>query len=107
MKLHFSYHSKLKTAEEYKQILEDYATDKKLSGLSRLLQHGNYELADFDVRVEPLAHRSGLLIKMDLEVKKHVLHAESEGYNPIEVFDLALEKIIIQLRKVESVRHDK
>ena len=90
-----------------KKFLEDYVTQEKLKSVERLLQHGNFELADLEIRVEPLAHGKGYSMRLNMKVKKHVLYAQEEGYDLRGVFDIALEKILSQLRKLESIKHDK
>ncbi len=104
MQTHFSYQN---TDKDCGARLESYATEEKLQSLTRLLQHGNYDLADFDIRVEYFSHHNSFEIKMYLKIAKHVLVSEQIGYDLFEVFDLALEKIIEQLRKVENKRHEK
>ena len=103
MKTHFSYRN---TDENCKKILENYVTEEKLQGLSRLLQHGNMDLADLDIRLEYLSHHNNFSAKINLKIGKRVFFSEDSSRNLTEVFDLALEKIISQLRKLESVRHN-
>src|SRR3972149_7229985 len=104
MKINFSYHD---VSSEDKIKLENYASAEKLQSLTRLLQHGNYDLAELDVRAVHMAHHNNYEVKMDLEVKKHVLVSEETAFNLTEAFDIALERIVVQLRKLESLKHDK
>lgn len=102
MQTHFSYQN---TDKDCGVKLEGYATEEKLQNLTRLLQHGNYDLADLDIRVEYFSHHNSFEIKMNLKIARHILVSEQTGYDLFEVFDLALEKIIEQMRKLESKRH--
>ena len=104
MQIHFSYQN-VNPAD--KANLENYVTDKKLQSLIRLLRHGNFDLADLDTRVEYMSHHNNYEVKMDLKIKRHVLVSEVMAFSLTESFDLALEKIIAQLRKLESIRHHK
>jgi ribosome-associated translation inhibitor RaiA len=90
-----------------KKQLEDYVTEEKLNSLTRLLQHGNLDLAELDIRVEYRPHHNNFSIKIDLKIPRHVLFSEETSYSLTEAFDLALEKIIVQMRKIEEIRHHK
>ena len=103
MKTHFSFQN---TDESCRKILEDYVNEEKLQSLTRLLQHGNLDLADLDIRVEYLAHHNNFSAKINLKIGKHIFFSEESSRNLTEAFDLALEKIVSQLRKLESVRHN-
>ncbi|MDO8663519.1 MAG: hypothetical protein Q7K28_01605 [Candidatus Wildermuthbacteria bacterium] len=104
MKIHFSYHNSVNDSQ--KRILEGYADDKKLSSLTALLQHGNFDLADLNIRVEYLPHHNNFLLKANLKIAKRVLFAEETGYKLMELFDLVLGHLVAQIRKLESLRHD-
>jgi ribosome-associated translation inhibitor RaiA len=104
MKINFSFQN---LPDIQKQELKEYVTEEKLRGLTRLLQHGNFDLANLDIRAECQQHHKNIDLKIYLKIKNHVLVAEVAGYGIIGAFDLALEKIIDQLRKVESIKHTK
>jgi ribosome-associated translation inhibitor RaiA len=87
--------------------LENYVTKEKLHSLTRLLQHGNFDAADLDVRVEYMSHHNNFELKMDLKIPRHILNAQESGYSVTEAFDLTLDKIIVQMRKIEEIRHHK
>ena len=99
------YFEEIKKAD--KEQLENYLKDKKLSRLTHLLQHGNLELAKFVVNAKYHRHHNVFLVRLGLKVVKHDLNAEEKSQNLLEAFDLALDDIIIQLRKLESLKHDK
>ena len=78
-----------------------------MSRLTRLLRHGNLELADLRILVEYFPHHNEISVRLTLSIKKRELMAEKRSRNIIESFDLALDNLISQLRKLESVMHDK
>ena len=86
--------------------LRDYLAEKKLGRLTRLLQHGNLELAELELRVEHSEHHNIFSVKLDLIIAKNNLAAHEDGHNLIEAFDLAFDNLINRLRKLESIRHD-
>lgn len=98
----------LKKADEASQeLLRKHLTDKKQIRLTRLLRHGSLGVADFRVRVDNSAHRKKFFsVNLTLNIGKKKLVAEKRGMNLLEVFDLAFNKIIFQLRKLEGIRHD-
>jgi ribosome-associated translation inhibitor RaiA len=104
MNINFSFHN---TDESCKIKAENYLTEEKLRSLTRLLQHGNFDLADLDIRVEYLSHHNNFLVKMDLKIARHVLVSEQDTHDLLEALDLSLEKIVVQLRKIEAIRHHK
>ena len=90
-----------------KKMLEDYVTKEKLSRLTRLLQHGNFELADLKIRSEYFTKHNAFLVELDLKIAKNHLVAEERSHDITKGFDLAMDRLISQLRKLESLRHDK
>jgi len=87
--------------------LKNYLTEKKLSRLVRLLQHGNLELANLVVRTQYFQRHNAFDIKLNLSFAKKELIGKEKSHDLIRAFDLALDRLISQLRKIESVRHDK
>jgi ribosome-associated translation inhibitor RaiA len=104
MQIHFSYQG---VCQEDKVKLESYADNKKFQSLTNLIQGENHNLEDLDVRVEYRPHHNNFSVKIDLKIPKHILDSEETSYNLTESFDLALGKILEQLRKIESKFHDK
>jgi len=103
MKTHFSF---LNTDENCKKVLEDYVNEEKLQSLTRVLQRDDLDLADLDIKVEYFAHHNNFSTKINLKIGKRVFFSENIGHNLTEAFDLTLEKIVSQLRKLESRRHN-
>jgi ribosome-associated translation inhibitor RaiA len=104
MQIHFSYQG---VGDEDKLKLENYAGEEKFQNLTKLIQHGDRDLSDLDIRVEYRAHHNNFSVKIDFKIPRHILVSEETSYNLTESFDLALGKILEQLRKVESKIHDK
>lgn len=104
MNVNFSFHN---TDESYKAKAENYLTEEKLGSLTRLLQHGNLDLADLDIRIEYFLHHNNFAVKMNLKIARHVLVSEQDTHDLLEALDIALEKIVAQLRKIEAIRHRK
>ena len=104
MNISFYFQKVDKSCEEQ---LKNYLTEEKLSRLTCLLRHGNLELADLRILVEYFPHHNEISVKLTLSIKKRELMAEKRSRNIIESFDLVLDNLISQLRKLESVMHDK
>lgn len=94
--------------ESDKQLLEKYFQEKKLNRLSKLLLHGNFELAKFAVNAKYHQRHSIFLVRLGLNFAGKDLRSEEKSHSSLpEAFDLALDRIISQLRKSESRLHDK
>jgi ribosome-associated translation inhibitor RaiA len=104
MKINFSLHD---IDESCKKKLEDYANEEKLNSLVRLLPHDSIDSAILDIRAEYMVHHNNFEIKMVFKIPRHVLEAEQSGFSITEAFDLALDKIVVQMKKIEEIRHHK
>ncbi len=104
MNIHFYFG---KVAENCKKILGEYVTDRKINRLNRLLQHGNFELADLKISSEYFTRHNAFLIKLDLKIARKHLIAEEKSHDITKGFDSALDRLISQMRKTESIRHKK
>ena len=96
-----------KINETDKEQLEKYLSEKKLSRLTKLLQHGNLELAKFVLNAKYHPRHNVFLVRLGLKIAKNDLTSEEKGQNLIEAFDLAFDSLVYQLRKAEKSRHDK
>lgn len=105
MEIHFSYEN----FDESKcdKGLEDYLSEKKVKSIARFLKQSDLDLADLEIRAEYLAHHKSFLVKFNLKIAKHVLFAEETKHILTKAFDMALAKLISQLRRLESIRHKK
>ncbi len=89
-------------AEKDKKFLQEYI-DKKEDRLKTLLSASDYENSLFKIRVEKFAKKEAFKVELFLEAPHTKLMASEDDHTVIEAFDLALDKLIIQLRKA----HDK
>ncbi|MFA4998611.1 MAG: HPF/RaiA family ribosome-associated protein [Candidatus Paceibacterota bacterium] len=85
--------------------LEKHLGGKKLDRLTRLLQHGNLALAKFVLNAKYHKHHNIFAVRLGLEVARKNFEAEELSQNLIEAFDLAFDRLINQLRKLESLKH--
>ena len=90
-----------------KERLEKDFKDKKIVHLTKLLQHGNLELAKFVLNAKYHQRHNIFLIRLGLKIAKNDLTSEEKSQNLIEAFDLAFDNLIGQLRKLENIKHDK
>ena len=105
MQIRFSYHNF--DGKECKPSLEDYVNEKKLKSLTRLLKKNDLDLADLAIRTEYLTHHNAFLIKLNLKIAKHLLLSQEVKHNLTQAFDLSLEKLLSQLRKLENKKQIK
>ena len=96
-----------KTNKNRENKLRNYLTEKKLKRLTRLLRHGSLPLADLRVHTEYFQKHNAFLVKLSLKFAKYALVAEERSHDILKGLDLALDRLIDQLRKVESIKHDK
>jgi ribosomal subunit interface protein len=104
MKINYSFHD---VDAQGKKELEIYVNQEKLQKLTRVLQHGNLEIAELDIRTEYQSHHNSYVMKMELKIPRHILVAEETAYDITAAFDSVIEKIVAQMRKIESIRHHK
>lgn len=91
--------------ESDKGLLEKYFQEKKEKRLSKLLLHGNFELAKFVVNAKYHQRHDTFLVRLGLDFAGKDLRSEEAGHTLVESFDLAFDRIINQLRKFESKKH--
>lgn len=89
-----------------KSALENYFQEKKMIRLEKLLQHGNFELAKFTANAKYHSRHALFVVRLGLNFAKHNLAAQDQGHALLEAFDLAFDRIVSQLRKVESRKHE-
>lgn len=91
--------------ETDKVFLEKYL-DGKIDRLSTLVKGFAGATCRLEVRAEKFATKSAYKIGMKLHLSGHQLLAEEDDHTVIEATDLALDKLVIQLRKlVEKKNH--
>lgn len=96
-----------------KIALENYFQEKKIGRLEKLLQrsqsgHSNFELAKFAVNAKYHRRHDAFTVRLGLSFARNNLRSEEVGHgNLLETFDLALDRIVNQLRKSGGKLHDK
>jgi len=105
MRICFLYHNF--TGKECKPSLEEYANEKKLKSLTRLLEKNDLALADLAIRAEYLTHHNAFSVKLNLKIAEHLLLSQEVKHSLTQTFDLALEKLLSQLRKLENKKQIK
>ncbi len=87
-------------------FLENYLLQKtsRLGTLLKKFKNGGCRLA---VRAEKFATKSAYQIKMVLHLHGYALLAKEDDHTVIEAVDLALDKLIIQLRKLVDKKNNK
>ncbi|MFH1509094.1 MAG: HPF/RaiA family ribosome-associated protein [bacterium] len=90
-----------------KKIVKKHLEEKKLNALNRLLQHGNYENSNLKVSIERFEKHNAYAVKYNLDMPKDRLLAEETSHKLLKSVDFALEKLVAQVRKLESIRHKK
>ena len=96
-----------KVSDGDKEQIRKYISEKKLRPLSRLLQHGNLELADLKISVQHFVKHNAFAVKYHLTITKHELIAEEASHDLIKALDVALDRLKNQLRKLENIKHKK
>jgi ribosome-associated translation inhibitor RaiA len=90
-----------------KNCIDAYLNGKKMNRLTSLLRHGNFNVADLKINAEYFIKHNAFSIKFDLRIGKKRLISEEKTHNVKEAFEIAFDKLVNQLRKLESIKHDK
>lgn len=84
-----------------KNFLENYL-DKKIGRLRTLLSAEEFASANLEIRVEKFVKKEAYKVEIHLNAPKEKLLASEDDHTIMEAFDLALDKLVIQLRKTKS-----
>lgn len=95
MNIQFSYKQ---VADKDKVFLEDYL-DKKKSRLTNLLNEEDLINSRLEIRAEKFVKKEAYKVEIFLITPHKKFGAEEDDHTIIEAFDLALDKLIMQLRK--------
>jgi ribosome-associated translation inhibitor RaiA len=104
MQIHFTFR---KVDEKSKEKLEKCFYSSKLKRLTRLLNHTDLELAILDIRAEYFAKHNAFSVKAEMNIKKRHFMGEEASHDIIKACDLALERLISQVRKAKNIKHKK
>jgi len=95
MNIQFSYKN---VSARDKSFLNDYI-DKKVDRIKTLVKGEDYQNAFFEVRVEKFAKKEAFKVELYFSFPGKDFKSSEDDHTVIEAFDLALDKLIIQLRK--------
>ena len=82
-----------------KNILQNYLP-QKLERFENLLKHFNNKEPRLDIRAEKFATKAAYLVELTLHLPRYRLMAKEDDHTIVEAIDLAVDKLIIQLRKL-------
>ena len=91
----FSYKT---VSEKDKKFLENYI-EKKKDRIKTLVSGVDYEVARLEVRSEKFAKKEAFKVELFFSFPGNNFSSSEDDHTIIEAFDLALDKLIIQLRK--------
>jgi len=82
-----------------KKFLADYFP-QKMDRFETLLKHFAGKQCRLEVKAEQFATKAAYMVELILHLPRHKLMAREDDHTIIEAFDLSLDKLIIQLRKL-------
>jgi len=88
-----------------KEELEKYLDEEKLNRLTCLLNHGSLALTKFVLNAKYHKHHNIFVVRLGLGFAKNNFETEELSQDLIKAFDLAFDRLISQLRKLESLKH--
>lgn len=86
-------------SEKDKKFMEEYFYEKKEERLKRIMSEADYQNSVLDVKAEKFAKKEAYKVEFILEFPENKFVSSEDDHTIIEAFDLALDKLIIQLRK--------
>jgi len=95
MTIQFSYKQ---VEEKDKSFLEDYL-EKKKERLAKLLPDNDWQNAQLQIRAEKFVKKDAFKVEIFLKSPKYNLMSNEDDHTIIEAFDLAFDKLIMQIRK--------
>lgn len=95
MNTQFSYKQ---VSEKDKKFLEDYV-EKKRERIKTLVAEEDFEIARLEIRSEKFARKEAFKVELFLYLPNQNFMSSEDDHTVIEAFDLALDKLVIQLRR--------
>jgi ribosomal subunit interface protein len=95
MNTQFSYKN---VSEKDKRFLEDYY-EKKIDRISTLTKKEEFEEANMEIRIEKFAKKEAYNLEIHFYLPGKSFMSSEDDHTVIEAFDLALDKLINQLRR--------
>ncbi|OGG86473.1 hypothetical protein A3B87_00390 [Candidatus Kuenenbacteria bacterium RIFCSPHIGHO2_02_FULL_39_13] len=88
-------------SERDKKFLQDYCL-KKLDRFKVLMKRFREEECRLEVKAEAFATKAAYKVELIIHLPGNILMAKEDDHTIIEATDLAVDKLIIQLRKLIS-----
>ena len=82
-----------------KKFLQDYLP-KKMDRFNNLLKRFDREDRRLEVKAEKFATKAAYMVELTLHLPRYRLMAKEDDHTMIEALDLAVDKLIIQIRKL-------
>lgn len=95
MNTQFSYKN---VSEKDKKFLEDYY-EKKIDRISTLTKKEEFEVANMEIRIEKFTKKEAYNLEIHFYLPGKSFMSSEDDHTVIEAFDLALDKLINQLRR--------
>lgn len=95
MNIQFSYKN---VSDKDKKFLENYI-EKKIDRIKTLVSEEQFENSKMEIRVEKFAKKEAYNLWIFLSWSGNDFMASEDDHTVIEAFDIALDKLIYQLRK--------
>ncbi len=73
--------------------------EKKRSRIKTLISENDFEIARLEIRSEKFAKKEAFKVELFLNLPNENFISYEDDHTIIEAFDLAMDKLIIQLRK--------
>ncbi|OIO17608.1 hypothetical protein COV56_02830 [Candidatus Kuenenbacteria bacterium CG11_big_fil_rev_8_21_14_0_20_37_9] len=89
-----------------KKFLEDYFP-KKMERFENLLRRFRGAECRLEIRAERFATKSAYMVELVLHIPRHKLMAREDDHTIVEALDLAVDKMIIRLRKLVNKNRKK
>jgi ribosome-associated translation inhibitor RaiA len=96
MNVQFSFKS---VPDKDKKFVQEYFYEKKEERLKKLISEEKYEASVLNIRSEKFAKKEAYKVEFILELPEHKFISYEDDHTIVEALDLALDKLIIQLRK--------
>lgn len=85
-------------SERNKKFLQEYIT-KKIDRFKKLIPEQELEIGRLEIKSEKFAKKEAYKVELFLSLPEHQFRASEDDHTIIEALDLALDKLIIQIRK--------
>jgi len=91
-----------KTNKDIKKQIRKYLLEKKVTRLIRLISPETSKITKLIIYTEHFIHHNAFLVKFNFKINKKELIAEEKSHNPLKALDLAFDRLINQIKKLES-----